>query len=73
MMDQIFTQLWDAARQAGPFASLMLLVLWWFERQERMELQKGRDALYERVLTAMSETKEALRGLRDIMRGTGHD
>lgn len=72
-MDQVFAGLWDAAKQAGPFASLMLLVLWWFERQERQELQEGKDALIERVLMTMSETREALRGLRDIVRGADRD
>lgn len=71
-MDQVFTGLWEAAKQAGPFASIMLLTLWWFERQERLELQRSRDALHERVFSAMSEAKDAMRALRDVLRGNHH-
>jgi hypothetical protein len=68
-MDPILTGLWQSAQQAGPFAALILLVLWWFERDERRELQRERNALLERMLTAMSDTKDAIRELRAIVGG----
>jgi hypothetical protein len=68
-MDPVLNGLWQSAQQAGPFAVLIMLALWWFERGERRELQHERNVLLERMLTAMSETKDAIRELRGIVGG----
>lgn len=59
-MDGFPDGLWEAAKTAGPFANFLLLSLWWLERTDRVRLQRERDALLERVLSAMNAGSHAL-------------
>jgi hypothetical protein len=65
-MDNTFSVLWQIAQNATPVTTMLFMVMYWLERQERRELRKERDALLERVLAAMSEMRTVL---RDIVRG----
>lgn len=44
------TDLWQMAKTAGPFATCLMLVIWFKCDRERLKLQSERDALLERVL-----------------------
>lgn len=46
--------LWASAKQAGPFATMLMVYLWYLERKDRLKLQGERDALLERVLTIIN-------------------
>lgn len=57
----MFRALWAAAEKAGPFATLFMLFAYYvarqdlkYERDERSKLQTERDALLERVMTAIN-------------------
>lgn len=49
---------------AGP--ALIFATLWWLERSERK-------AMLERALTAMMETKSALKALASVIKPLGRD
>lgn len=68
-MDATFSTLWALAQNATPATTGVFLLMWWLERQERRELRHERDALLERILNAMHDSKEAIRSLRLIVRG----
>jgi hypothetical protein len=59
-MEGVPGDLWEAAKSAGPFAGLIMLALWWLERADRVQLQRERDALLERVLTTMHASSAAI-------------
>jgi len=60
------------AQQAGPFAAVLMLTLWYFERQERIATQKKwdeeRKELLIKAIEAIVSTKEAISGFRDLLR-----
>lgn len=45
-------------------------VLWWLERDERKDAQKANNAMFERTLTEMIETRHTLGTLQRIF-GSG--
>lgn len=55
----MLTEIWNAAKAAGPFGNLLLLFLLWDAMKERKKLQGERDALLERVLTTFNAGTEA--------------
>lgn len=59
-MEGLPGDLWEAAKTAGPFGTLLLMVLWWLERGDRVRLQRERDALLERVLTTMHASSASI-------------
>lgn len=61
-----FSGLWDMAKQAGPFASVILLTAVWWMNEERKIVQTKYDALLERFLSHSSDNKENFRELRDM-------
>lgn len=68
-MDDLLLKLWPYAESAGPFATLLFLVLYVLERRERVACQERERMLIERVLQAT----EALRALREILRPARHE
>lgn len=60
-MEGLPNDLWEAAKTAGPFGTLLMGFIWWLERTDRVRLQKERDALLERVLTTASSLTETVR------------
>lgn len=67
-MEGVPDALWEAARTAGPFGTLLMLVLWWLERVDRVRLQRERDALLERVLTTMNAGSTAIHEATHVIR-----
>lgn len=49
-MENFTTELWEAAKQAGPFSTMVILLIWFKTDRERLKLQNERDALLERML-----------------------
>lgn len=52
--------MWTAAKQAGPFGTLLMLIIWWKTDAERLRLQRDRDALLERVVKALEAAADAM-------------
>lgn len=67
-MDSTFSVIWALAQSATPITGLVFVVMWFLERSERLELRRERDALLEKVLTAMIETKDAMQVIRELVR-----
>lgn len=61
-----FSELWAMAKQAGPFASVILLTGIWWMNEERKALQVKYDALLARFLDHSSDNKENFRELREM-------
>lgn len=64
---ELFTELWKAAQQAGPFASLILLAALWNERAERKLIQEKYDALVRRFIDLAGDTSATLKDWRDLL------
>lgn len=62
--------LWQAAKVAGPFANMLLLVLWFLERKDRVRLQTERDALLERVINGMHAATTSIDSIRQLFAGS---
>lgn len=60
MMEGLPGDLWEAAKNAGTFGAMIMTALWWLERMDRIRLQRERDSLLERVLTAMHAATTAI-------------
>lgn len=56
---------WNLVTSLGP--SGVILLFWWLERTERLETQRRNEALSERIITAMHDTKMALAGLKELL------
>ena len=63
----VFAELWKAAQQAGPFASLILLVALWAVNSERKALQEKYDALVGRFISLAGDTQATLKDWRDVL------
>ena len=61
MDEGAFTELWEAAKLAGPFGTLLMMVVAYYINSERKRLMNGREDLLERVLTAMNASNEAIK------------
>jgi len=59
--------LWAAAKTAGPFGTLLMLVMWHLERKERQRLQK----IVESFLPAVTATGRIIRGMSRAIAGNG--
>lgn len=63
----VFAELWKAAQQAGPFASLILLVALWAVNSERKEAIKKYEALVARFVDLAGDTSATLKDWRDLL------
>lgn len=63
----MFTELWKAAQQAGPFASLILLVALWAVNTERKAERDKYDALVRRFIDLAGDTASTLKDWRDVL------
>lgn len=63
----VFAELWAAAKQAGPFASLILLAALWAVNSERKALQAKYDALVARFVSLAGDTQATLKDWRDVL------
>lgn len=64
---EMFTELWKAAQQAGPFASLILLVALWAVNTERKAERDKYDALVRRFIDLAGDTASTLKDWRDVL------
>ena len=49
----------------------LILVFWWLERRERVELQKNKDALLERTLGTLHSVSNSLDALASSLKVRG--
>ena len=71
-MEDFFSKLWDAAQQAGPFASLILLAALWAVNQERKAAVAKYEELVARFISLAGDTQATLKDWRDVLaKGTG--
>lgn len=63
----VFVELWKAAQQAGPFASLILLAALWAVNTERKANQEKYDALVRRFVELAGDTSATLKDWRDLL------
>lgn len=63
----VFSELWKAAQQAGPFASLVLLAAVWAINAERKANQEKYDALVRRFIDLAGDTAATLKDWRDVL------
>lgn len=68
-METFLSELFSAAKTAGPFSTLLMIGLWWLERGERIENQKLNRDLVPEMLKAINATKTAVRNLTAIVTG----
>lgn len=62
-----FAELWTAAKQAGPFASLFLLYVIWAVNEERKAERGKYEALVARFVELASDTSSTLKDWRDVL------
>lgn len=63
----VFAELWKAAQQAGPFASLILLAALWAVNSERKAERERYDALVRRFIDLAGDTSATLKDWRDLL------
>jgi hypothetical protein len=65
------TDIWGAAQKAGPFATMLVLYIWYLERNDRLKLQGERDQLLERYIGALNNVNMTLELLRNTIGAAG--
>lgn len=63
----VFAELWAAAKQAGPFASLILLAALWSVNSERKEERHRYEELVKRFVALAGDTAATLQDWRDVL------
>lgn len=70
MPDNFWMDLWEAAKLAGPFGTLFALMIWWLERQERLQerirLREIYTSMLERVLLGLEHSAAATEKLSEL-------
>lgn len=69
----IFRELWELAKTAGPFGSVLLFFLWYRREIQCTDLQKRYDALLERTLNALNNSSNSFTELRTFVTGVMQD
>lgn len=59
--------IWEFAKGAGPFGTVLMWYVWQRSDNERRKLQGERDALLERVLTANNAHLNEITGIRQLL------
>jgi hypothetical protein len=65
------TDIWGAAQKAGPFATMLVLYIWYLERNDRLKLQGERDQLLERYIGALNNVNMTLELLLNTIGAAG--
>lgn len=66
-MEQFLPALWELARTAGPFGTVLMLLMWWREARARDKLQLQHTDLLERMITANNELAEAVSAVNMLL------
>jgi hypothetical protein len=66
--ESFLQDLWNLAKQAGPFSTLIMLFLWWRADTERLRLQAERDALLERTITSILSATHAIQEATNLIK-----
>lgn len=76
MTTDFLADIWNAAKQGGPFGMMLLLMVLYFVNEERKALSKENAALHEknaalveRLLTGLNDVNSTIKDLRDILFG----
>jgi hypothetical protein len=70
-MESWLTDIWGAAQKAVPFATMLVLYIWYLERNDRLKLQGERDQLLERYIGALNNVNMTLELLRNTIGAAG--
>jgi hypothetical protein len=70
-MDMSFGEIWGAAKQAGPFATLLLLFALYAVNLERKAWMEKYESLIRRYLTLASDMNSTLKDWRDLLAKEG--
>ncbi len=62
-------ELIELVKAGGAALAPVFIYLWWYEREERRQLQNKKEMLSERMLTAMLEFKHLLQTIVDMLNG----
>lgn len=72
-MESAFSDLWEAAKLAGPFATLAALLMYYMERKDRLvertareKIQDKFEGLQERVLTTTINATAAIKESQEV-------
>jgi hypothetical protein len=69
-MDHFFADLWELAKTAGPFGTILMLYLWALANSERKDCQKNYNDLQkemlERTINGLNNTANSVREIGDI-------
>ena len=63
-MEPFFAELWNAAKQAGPFATLFLLAACYLMRSDLKEERKRADAAEQRATAGLQAAANAINYMR---------
>jgi hypothetical protein len=66
MAHEWFSELWTAAKQAGPFASMFLLLMLYLVNEERKAMHRRYDTLVERVLSGLNSATDSIKELKEV-------
>jgi hypothetical protein len=69
--DMSFHEVWEAAKQGGPFATLILLVAIYALNAERKAWQDKYENLVKRYLILASDINSTLKDWRDVLTKEG--
>jgi hypothetical protein len=74
MTDTFFAEIWAAAKQAGPFASLLLLAALWAVNQERKAALKKYDLLVARFVALAGDATTTMKDWHTVLlKETSHE
>lgn len=67
MPETWLTDLWEAAKLAGPFGTLFTTILWYLERSERLRLGTEKDELTKQVINVAHAATDATEELNRLL------
>lgn len=68
-MDPALTGLLALIKEGGPYAlTAYVIVQWWLERKERLQLQADKDALTQRAVDAINNAAGSIKDFRLLSR-----
>jgi len=66
-MEVFFLELWRAAKQAGPFSTLILLAAIWMINNERKVLRQKYDNMAMKIVKLAIDTQSMLQSWHDLL------